>query len=74
MIVSLKNTDMFNCFKDQKGNFKKCLSKDIKGLLSLHEASYLGFEGENLLDEPMEFTTMHLKDLKGDVCKTLKKK
>ena len=39
MIVSLKNTEMFNCFKDQKGNFKECLSKDIKGLLSLHEAS-----------------------------------
>ena len=72
MIVSLKNTDMFNCFKDQKGNFKECLSKDIKGLLSLHEASYLGFEGENLLDEAMEFTTMHLKDLKGDVSRTLK--
>lgn len=64
--------DMFNCFKDQKGNFKECLSKDIKGLLSLHEASYLGFEGENLLDEAMEFTTMHLKDLKGDVSRTLK--
>ncbi|KAL0001770.1 hypothetical protein SO802_015551 [Lithocarpus litseifolius] len=61
--------DMFNCFKDQKGNFKECLSKDIKGLLSLHEASYLGFEGENLLNEAMEFTTMHLKDLKGDVGK-----
>nr|POE80650.1 putative terpene synthase 12 [Quercus suber] len=64
--------DMFNCFKDRKGNFKECLGKDIKGLLSLHEASYLGFEGENLLDEAMEFTTMHLKDLKGDVSRTLK--
>ncbi|KAM3697273.1 hypothetical protein ACJW31_06G099700 [Castanea mollissima] len=64
--------DVFNCFKDQKGNFKECLSKDIKGLLSLHEASYLGFEGENLLHEAMEFTTMHLKDLKGDVSRTLK--
>ncbi|KAK4577390.1 hypothetical protein RGQ29_027760 [Quercus rubra] len=64
--------EMFNCFKDQKGNFKECLSKDIKGLLSLHEASYLGFGGENLLDEAMEFTTMHLKDLKRDVSRTLK--
>ncbi|KAM4103741.1 hypothetical protein ACJW30_06G101000 [Castanea mollissima] len=62
----------FGVSQDQKGNFKECLGKDIKGLLSLHEASYLGFEGENLLDEAMEFTTMHLKDLKGDVSRTLK--
>ncbi|KAK9984748.1 hypothetical protein SO802_034273 [Lithocarpus litseifolius] len=38
----------------------------------LDDAVSLGFEGENLLDEAMEFTTMHLKDLKGDVSKTLK--
>ncbi|XP_059451578.1 probable terpene synthase 12 [Corylus avellana] len=63
--------DVFNSFKDDSGNFKECLTKDVKGMLSLYEASYLGFEGENLLDEATTFTRMHLKDLKGDVSKSM---
>ncbi|GLT65722.1 hypothetical protein SLA2020_381350 [Shorea laevis] len=63
--------DVFNSFKDYSGNFKECLTKDVKGMLSLYEASYLAFEGENLLEEAMTFTRMHLKDLKGDVSKSM---
>ena len=63
--------DVFNKFKDDSGNFKKFLGKDVKGMLSLYEASYLAFEGENLLDETLAFTRMHLKDLKRDVSKSI---
>ncbi|KAJ7964209.1 Beta-ocimene synthase [Quillaja saponaria] len=60
------DTDMFNSFKDQNGEFKDCIRKDVKGMLSLYEASFLGFQGEDILDEAMAFTTMHLKTIKGD--------
>jgi isoprene synthase len=65
------NTDVFNSFKDHNGNFKECLRKDVKGMLGLYEASYLAFEGENVLEEAMAFTRMHLKELKGDVSKSM---
>nr|WBW04292.1 terpene synthase [Ficus erecta] len=56
--------DIFSGFKEEKGNFKASLLKDTHGLLSLHEASYLAFEGETLLDEARMFTTKYLSDLK----------
>jgi isoprene synthase len=40
-------------------------------MLGLYEASYLAFEGENVLEEAMAFTRMHLKELKGDVSKSM---
>ncbi|KAA3463643.1 putative terpene synthase 12 [Gossypium australe] len=48
--------DVFKAFKDHKGNFKECLYKDVKGILSLYEASRLAFEGEYVMDEAFLFT------------------
>nr|POE94079.1 putative terpene synthase 12 [Quercus suber] len=69
--MSVWNPDVFNRFKDDSGNYKEFLGKDVQGMLSLYEASYLAFEGENLLDEALAFTRMHLKDLKRDVSKSI---
>nr|WHL34555.1 terpene synthase 9 [Aquilegia yabeana] len=57
--------DVFNKFKDEWGALKMCLCDDVKGMLSLYEASYLGLEGEDFMDELKGFTTKHLKSLKG---------
>nr|KYP50335.1 hypothetical protein KK1_027914 [Cajanus cajan] len=53
--------DTFEKFKDQNGNFKASLGRDVKGMLSLYEASYLGYEGEQILDEARAFSSFHLR-------------
>nr|BAS30550.1 isoprene synthase [Ficus septica] len=55
--------DIFKIIKDQNGSIKESLSKDVKGMLSLYEASHLAFQGESLWDEAREFTRTHLNDL-----------
>lgn len=57
------STEIFRSFTDENGCFKESISKDVKGLLSLYEASYLGFEGEELMDEAKAFARKHLKGL-----------
>ncbi|KAL6007580.1 hypothetical protein ACLOJK_033078 [Asimina triloba] len=57
------STDVFNSFLDETGSFKSCLCQDIRGLLSLYEASHLGFIGEDICDEAKAFTTKHLKQV-----------
>ena len=56
--------DVFESLKDKEGNFKAEISGDVQGLLSLYEASFLGFEGENVLDEARAFSATRLKSLK----------
>ncbi|XXG83123.1 hypothetical protein AAC387_Pa10g0954 [Persea americana] len=51
---------VFDKFKDGEGNFKKTLASNIRGLLSLYEAAYLGIPEEEILDEAIVFTTEHL--------------
>lgn len=53
--------DVFNKFKDEKGNFKESLVNDIQGMLSLYEAAHLMVHGEAILDEAVNFTTSQLK-------------
>nr|AWW87313.1 bornyl diphosphate synthase [Wurfbainia villosa] len=53
--------DLFETFRDEKGNFEVRCEDQIRGLLSLYEASYLEKEGEILLKEAMDFATDKLK-------------
>ncbi|XP_058189911.1 (-)-germacrene D synthase-like [Rhododendron vialii] len=52
--------DVFNKFKDNEGKFKESLIGDVRGLLSLYQASFLSVRQEDILDEAMKFTTTHL--------------
>lgn len=63
--------DVFKSFMDQNGNFQAELCKDVKGMLSLYEASYHAFEEENLLQEAKAFTRTHLKNLDANIDKSL---
>ncbi|CAN1328935.1 Probable terpene synthase 3 [Linum perenne] len=58
--------DEFEKFKDEHGEFKKELTDDIEGLLSLYEASFMRTHGETILDEAMVFTETHLKSVEFD--------
>ncbi|PKU79383.1 Alpha-terpineol synthase, chloroplastic [Dendrobium catenatum] len=49
-------------YKDEKGFFKPYVFHDIKGLLSLYEASFLSMDGEDEIDEAKEFALKHLND------------
>nr|AZM65215.1 tergamotene synthase [Santalum album] len=54
--------DVFEIFKSATGEFDMKLRDNIEGLLSLYEASFLGWKGENILDEAKAFTTEYLKN------------
>ncbi|KAL9282736.1 Inactive terpenoid synthase 20 [Arabidopsis thaliana] len=55
------SSDVFNRFKEENGDFKKCLLDDVRGMLSFYEASYFGTNTEEILDEAMGFTRKHLE-------------
>ncbi|KAL5731003.1 hypothetical protein ACHQM5_003772 [Ranunculus cassubicifolius] len=57
--------EVFKVFTEADGSFVNDLSKDVRGLLNLYEASYFGVEGEDTLDNAKEFAHMHLKNTKG---------
>ncbi|KAF5204966.1 Valencene synthase [Thalictrum thalictroides] len=57
------STDVFKKFKNEKGEFHANLASDVQTMLSLYEASYLGFRGEDIMDEAMAFTTKHLNSM-----------
>ncbi|KAG6511251.1 terpene synthase 10-like [Zingiber officinale] len=53
--------DLFETFRDENGNFEARCENQIRGLLSLYEATYLEKEGETSLKEAMDFATEQLK-------------
>ncbi|KAK1293547.1 hypothetical protein QJS10_CPB17g02044 [Acorus calamus] len=54
------SSDVFDKFLDCEGRFELSLSKDVKGLLGLYEASHLSV-GEEILDDAKDFTSKNLK-------------
>ncbi|KAL2244876.1 UNVERIFIED_CONTAM: Trans-alpha-bergamotene synthase [Sesamum indicum] len=54
--------EVFCSFMEEDGNFMECLADDVKGILSLYEASFLSLEGEIILDLAKEFSTRHLSE------------
>ena len=54
---------VFEKFKDTNGEFKKTMMNDVKGMLSLYEASFLSVHGEQILDEAHVFTKANLESL-----------
>ncbi|KAK9225677.1 hypothetical protein WN943_010721 [Citrus x changshan-huyou] len=57
------SSDVFNTFKGSDGKFKASLAKDVRGMLSLYEATHLRVHEENILDEALAFTTSHLESI-----------
>lgn len=47
--------EVFKCFMEN-GKFRESLGEDVKGILSLYEASYFSIEGESLMEEAYCFT------------------
>nr|GME01175.1 (-)-alpha-terpineol synthase-like [Ipomoea batatas] len=58
--------EVFCGFMDDQGNFKRILSGDTKGILSLYEATYLCMEGESIIMEAAQrFCTKHLREIQN---------
>ncbi|KAL2496208.1 Alpha-humulene/(-)-(E)-beta-caryophyllene synthase [Forsythia ovata] len=55
--------DVFNKFKNRKGNFDESLISNVQGLLSLYEAAQFRVHGEEILEEALEFSTTQLNSL-----------
>ncbi|XP_050227766.1 probable terpene synthase 6 [Mercurialis annua] len=55
--------DVFYKFKENNGEFKKSITNDAKGLLSLYEATFLSVHEEDILDEALVFTRQILEIL-----------
>ncbi|KAK9989339.1 hypothetical protein SO802_029578 [Lithocarpus litseifolius] len=62
-LVWVGKVDVFNKFKDNRGNFKESLIKDVRGMLSLYEATHMRVHGEDMLDETLKITTTHLESM-----------
>ncbi|XP_022025245.1 (E)-beta-farnesene synthase [Helianthus annuus] len=63
------SSGIFYKYKDENGHFLKSMKDDIHGMLSLYEATHMRVEGEEVLDEALEFTRYHLRNMiKKNIC------
>ncbi|PIN02888.1 (-)-germacrene D synthase [Handroanthus impetiginosus] len=63
--------DVFNDFKDHTGKLAESLIRNVKRVLTLYEAAYFGPNGEDILDQALEFCSTHLKSIVGHVSGSL---
>ena len=66
--------DVFKKFKNEQGNFKETLVDDVEGMLSLYEATQMRIHGEDILDEALSFTSLHLEMMTTKLSHSLAKK
>ncbi|XP_031128580.1 (-)-alpha-terpineol synthase-like isoform X2 [Ipomoea triloba] len=57
--------EVFCGFMDEEGNFRRSLSEDTKGILSLYEATYLCMEGESIMEAAQHLCTKHLREIQN---------
>ncbi|ESQ43213.1 hypothetical protein EUTSA_v10015429mg [Eutrema salsugineum] len=50
-------------FKGEDEDFKESEAKDVRGMLQLYEAAHLGTPSEDIMDEALSFTRLHLGSL-----------
>ncbi|KMT08736.1 hypothetical protein BVRB_6g140070 [Beta vulgaris subsp. vulgaris] len=54
---------VFQKFMDEKEGFKDSILDDMRGILSLYEASHVRIQGDDILDKAFVFTTAYLKSM-----------
>ncbi|CAN7091483.1 unnamed protein product [Brassica rapa subsp. narinosa] len=57
------SSDVFGRFLGDHGEFKECLTRDTKGILSLYEAAHMGTTTDYILDKALTFTLRNLESL-----------
>ncbi|XP_070031393.1 5-epi-aristolochene synthase-like [Nicotiana tomentosiformis] len=53
--------EIFSKFQDENGKFKESLASDVLGLLNLYEASYVRTHADDILEDALAFSTIHLE-------------
>ncbi|RDX83845.1 putative terpene synthase 2, partial [Mucuna pruriens] len=63
--------NVFNKFKNDRGNFNEILVNDVQGLCSLYEATHLRTHEDNILEEACDFSNTQLISLANQVSLSL---
>ncbi|XP_022154012.1 (-)-germacrene D synthase-like [Momordica charantia] len=53
--------EIFDKFTNDEGNFKESLANEVRGMLSLYEASHMRMHGEDVLERALTFSTINLE-------------